>query len=88
MILSIILLQWTQSFAYSKLSHFAIVNSAIIEVSSVILLEWTQSFYYNTQLCCAFIIHFCYSKLGHFSTMISHFMILLVIFEILLDILL
>jgi hypothetical protein len=47
-VISVILLVWTQSlcqsFCYSELSHFAMMNSAIF------LLQWTQPVYYNAQL--------------------------------------
>jgi hypothetical protein len=87
---SVILLQWTHSFCYCELSHFAKVNSTIFTtllsyfvILSAILIDWTQLF-------CNFVSHFaivnpaiiCYSELSYFSTMLSHFMILSAILEI------
>jgi hypothetical protein len=80
---------WFWLVICSRVNHFAIVNSPI-------LLQWTRSFL----LQCSFILwfyqsfcynklnYFCYSELNHFDTLISHFMILSTILEILSSILL
>jgi hypothetical protein len=66
------MLSYLQLSYFSKLNHSAIVDSSIRYN--------VKLFWYSKPN------HFCYSELGHFATVLDHFMILSAILEILLAI--